>query len=43
MVGVVGGDQPGASSWYQAVNLGLSLSSGSGKTKTIGANSITGS
>ena len=31
MVGVVGGDQPGASSWYQAVNLGLSLSSGFGK------------
>ena len=31
MVGVVGGDRPGASSWYQAVNLGLSLSSGFGK------------
>ncbi|QNI74187.1 carbohydrate porin [Synechococcus sp. NOUM97013] len=31
MVGVVGGDQPGASNWYQAVSLGLSLSSGFGK------------
>lgn len=28
MVGVVGGDRPGASSWFQSINLGLSLSSG---------------
>ena len=33
MVGVVGGDQPGASSWYQAVNLGLTLGSGLGKNQ----------
>ena len=31
MVGITGGLDPGANSWYQAVVLGLSLSSGFGK------------